>query len=69
MNRQKKLAITIIVTLGLLVAAQLGLAAVMVHAHRSPIIAVVSLTSCLPALTVAILAWRGKLRSRCRSVN
>ncbi len=65
MNRQKKLALMIIVTLGLLFAAQLGLAGFMVHEHRSPILAMVSLTSCLPALTVAILAWRGKLRSRC----
>ncbi len=62
---KRKLAILLASSMGLVLAVDLTLTIGLALAHRPFIIRLISMSACIPGLVVAVLAWRGRLPSRC----
>jgi hypothetical protein len=62
---RRKLAVVQISARGLVLIVDLTLVLGLAIAHKPYLIALVSMTACIPGFVVAVLAWQGRLPSRC----
>jgi hypothetical protein len=62
---KRKLAIILASSMGVVLAVNLSLALGLALEHRPFAMVLASLSACIPGCVVAVLAWQGRLPSKC----
>jgi hypothetical protein len=67
--RNPKLAVVLLASMGLVATIDMLLTLGLALEHKSYVIPLLSVPAVIPGLVVAVLAWQGRLPSRCHATR